>query len=125
MRKRGRLHPLPDAASFGGTPKAIAIGDINGDEHADVVVAIDRAARFDDTPIDDVAASARSQLEEFRSAGPVAWQDLRTGLEDAWIDLRSAFMQAQSRFQQDEEETGPAETDAPTPSPTDLPDDDR
>ena len=41
---------------------------------------------------------ARLQLASLRGAGNDAWEELKRGTENAWTDLRAAFLSAASRF---------------------------
>jgi uncharacterized coiled-coil DUF342 family protein len=41
---------------------------------------------------------AREQLDELRSAGEDAWEDVKAGVELAWQDLQDAFQRAAAKF---------------------------
>lgn len=41
---------------------------------------------------------AKTKLDEFKSAGDGAWEDLKDGVESAWNDLGEALKSAISRF---------------------------
>lgn len=38
------------------------------------------------------------KLDELRSAGEGAWEDIKAGVESAWRDLQAAFERAAERF---------------------------
>jgi hypothetical protein len=38
------------------------------------------------------------KLQELRSAGDDAWEDLKTGSENVWTEIKAAFQSAASRF---------------------------
>lgn len=40
----------------------------------------------------------RSKLQELTSAGDEAWEDLRTGAEKTWAEVKSNYHAASSRF---------------------------
>ncbi len=42
--------------------------------------------------------AARVKLQELRIAGDDAWEDLRAGAENVWIEVKTAFQSATSRF---------------------------
>ena len=42
--------------------------------------------------------SARTKLRELRAAGDDAWEDLKTGAERAWTEVKASFSSADSRF---------------------------
>jgi len=42
--------------------------------------------------------SARQKLDELKLAGTDAWADLRTGVENAWSEISSAFESASTHF---------------------------
>ena len=42
--------------------------------------------------------TAKSKLQELERASDDAWEDIKEGLEFAWIELRDAFKSAASRF---------------------------
>jgi len=42
--------------------------------------------------------TARTKLQELRTAGDDAWEDLRKGAENIWADVKIAFNSAASRF---------------------------
>jgi len=41
---------------------------------------------------------ARTTLQELRAAGDDAWEDLKTGAENVWTEVKSAFNSAASKF---------------------------
>lgn len=45
----------------------------------------------------------RKKLSELKSAGGVAWKDMKTGLDSAWSELEQALTDATSRFRSVEE----------------------
>lgn len=40
----------------------------------------------------------RKQMKELQAAGNAAWEDLKIGLEKAWLEVRAAYQDAMSRF---------------------------
>ena len=42
--------------------------------------------------------AARTKLQELKTAGDDAWEDLRTGAEKVWTEVKSTFNSAASRF---------------------------
>jgi hypothetical protein len=42
--------------------------------------------------------TARTKLQELRTAGDDAWEDLKTGAESVWTEVKTAFNSATSRF---------------------------
>ena len=42
---------------------------------------------------------AKMKLQELRAAGDGAWQDLKTGAENVWVEVEEAFSGAASRFE--------------------------
>ncbi len=42
--------------------------------------------------------TARTKLQELKTAGDDAWDDLKTGAENVWTDVKNAFNSAISRF---------------------------
>jgi hypothetical protein len=42
--------------------------------------------------------AAKMKLQELRSVGDDAWEDLKTGAENVWADVKAAFNSAVSRF---------------------------
>jgi hypothetical protein len=41
---------------------------------------------------------ARTKLKELRSAGDDAWEDVKTGAENVWTEIKAVFQNAASRF---------------------------
>lgn len=41
---------------------------------------------------------ARTKLHELKTAGDEAWEDLKTGAENVWAEVRAAFHDAISKF---------------------------
>jgi uncharacterized protein YfiM (DUF2279 family) len=41
---------------------------------------------------------AKAKLQELRTAGDEAWDDLKAGSEKAWAEIKTAFHDATSRF---------------------------
>lgn len=41
---------------------------------------------------------AKTKLQELKSAGDDAWDDIKTGAEKAWAEVKSAYHAASSRF---------------------------
>jgi hypothetical protein len=41
---------------------------------------------------------ARMKLQEIRTSGDDAWEDLKTGAENVWTEVKSAFQSAATRF---------------------------
>ena len=41
---------------------------------------------------------ARAKLHELQAAGDEAWDDLKTGAEKAWAEVKAAFQSAASKF---------------------------
>ena len=42
--------------------------------------------------------TAKMKLQELRVAGDDAWEDLKTGAENVWTEVKAAFQSAASRF---------------------------
>jgi hypothetical protein len=42
--------------------------------------------------------TARTKLQELKSAGDEAWEDLKAGAEKAWAEVKKAFHDAASKF---------------------------
>ena len=42
--------------------------------------------------------AAKMKLQQLRSVGDDAWEDLKTGAENVWADVKAAFNSAASRF---------------------------
>jgi len=42
--------------------------------------------------------AARTKLQELSAAGDDAWEDVRTGAENVWAEVKTAFQSAASRF---------------------------
>ena len=42
--------------------------------------------------------AARMKLQELRTAGDDAWEDLKKGAENVWTEVKTAFQSATSRF---------------------------
>jgi hypothetical protein len=42
--------------------------------------------------------TARMKLQELRTAGDDAWKDLKTGAENVWTEVNSAFQGAATKF---------------------------
>ena len=42
--------------------------------------------------------AAKTKLQELRSAGDDAWEDVKTGAEHVWTEIKAAFQSAASRF---------------------------
>ena len=60
----------------------------------------DAKIRYEET-LDDLRARierTRKGLGDLREAGEGAWQDLKTGVDEAFDDLREAFERAASKF---------------------------
>ena len=45
--------------------------------------------------------AARTKLQELRTAGDDAWEDLKIGAENVWTEVKTAFQSAASRFKKD------------------------
>ena len=41
---------------------------------------------------------ARTKLKELRSSGDDAWEDVKTGAENVWTEIKAVFQNAASRF---------------------------
>jgi len=41
---------------------------------------------------------AKGKLQELKTAGDDAWEDIRTGAEKAWDEMKAAYRDASSRF---------------------------
>jgi hypothetical protein len=42
--------------------------------------------------------SARLKLQQLRTAGDDAWEDLKTGAENVWTEVKNAFQSAATKF---------------------------
>lgn len=42
---------------------------------------------------------ARDKLQQLQQAGDEAWEELKTGAEKSWNDLKSAFENAKAKFE--------------------------
>jgi hypothetical protein len=42
--------------------------------------------------------AARTKLRELRGAGDDAWEDLKSGAENVWAEVKAAFQSGTSRF---------------------------
>jgi hypothetical protein len=42
--------------------------------------------------------AAKTKLQELRAAGDDAWDDLKSGSENVWAEVKTAFQSATSRF---------------------------
>ena len=42
--------------------------------------------------------TARTKLQELKTAGDDAWEDLKTGAENVWTEVKTTFQSAASRF---------------------------
>jgi hypothetical protein len=41
---------------------------------------------------------ARTKLQELKTAGDEAWEDVKKGAEKAWVEVKTAYRDATSRF---------------------------
>lgn len=49
-------------------------------------------------PLEDKLYSARTKLQELRTAGDDAWEELKTGAENIWAEVKTGFHEATSKF---------------------------
>ena len=48
--------------------------------------------------LEDRLYAARTKLQELRTAGDDAWEDVKAGAENVWTEIKAVFQNAASRF---------------------------